>query len=842
MKKIIIGLLMIASALSSYGQDVWKDETRPVDERVSDLLSKMTVNEKIDLLRSVSPENKRLGIDKYYHGNEALHGIIRPGRFTVFPQAIALASMWDVDFLYEVACAISDEARGKWNELEQGKLQTSLFTDLLTFWSPTINMARDPRWGRTQETYGEDPFLAGVLGTAFVKGLQGNDPRYLKVVSTPKHFACNNEEHNRFSCNANISEKQLREYYLAAYEACVKEGHAESIMASYTSINGVPSCCNPWLLNKVLREDWGFEGYVVSDCSGVAQIVNSHKFVKTPETAATLAIKAGLDLECGDNIYIGPLMKAYEMGMVSEDDINLAARRILTARMKLGIFDGEKNNPYRKIEPSVIGCQKHQDLAMEAARKSIVLLKNDNRILPINLSKIKSIAVVGNNAAHPEFGGYSGIPTVEPVSVLKGLQDASNNNVKINYVQWKSSSDETDFVEAKYFPEGIKARYFSGMDFNTLRLERNEPYIFFEPANQAPDPNIPVDNMSAIWTGNIVPDVTGEYIFNVKVSGEKLSFYIDGKKINNDTVRLSYMPVKLQAGKSYDLKVEYRLRRDVNAIVSLKWKKPENNMVNNGNNLFAEACAAAAKSDIVVAVMGINRNYEDEGKDRDYLTLPQEQQEFLKAIYKVNRNVVLVVVAGSSMAINWENENLPAIVEAWYGGEFGGAAIADVLLGKYNPAGRLPLTFYKGIEQLPAFDDYDITKGRTYKYFKGEPIYPFGYGLSYTSFDYSNLIVKENESDVTVSFKVRNTGKMAGDEVSQVYVRLKDYEGESPNRELKGFKRISLAKGETKDVSITISKQQLRFWSDEKKCFVQTSLLPEIFVGSSSSDIRLHQK
>ncbi len=836
MRKLILPLLLLSLSFSAFCQEIWKDETKSFEERTDDLISKMTIDEKIDLLRSISPKNDRLGIDRFYHGNEALHGVVRPGRFTVFPQAIGLASMWDDELLYQISTAISDEARGRWNELEEGKKQYNLYADLLTFWSPTINMARDPRWGRTPETYGEDPFLSGVLGTAFVKGLQGNDKKYIKVVSTPKHFACNNEEHNRFSCNAEISEKQLREYYLPAYEMCVKDGKAEAIMASYTSINGIPSCCNPWLLNKVLREDWGFNGYVVSDCGGVGHIIHSHKFVKSPETAAMLAIKAGLDLECGDYIYIQPLKKAYEMGMVSEDDINLAAKRLLLSRMKLGLFDSDRNNPYRHIDPSVVGCEKHQALALESARKSIVLLKNENRILPIN-NKIKSIAVVGNNAAHCEFGDYSGTPTVEPVSVLKGIQEIAGKNVKINYAEWKSASDETDFVEAKYFPDGLNAKYYSGLNFDELIFERDEPYIYFEPGNQAPHPSIPVDHMSAIWSGKLIPDVTGDYIFKINVTGSEIGFYINGEKINKDGVSYKNMPVRLEAGKSYDMMVKYRLQRDIGAVVSLKWKKPDSKK----KYIFEDACNVASNSDIVVAVMGINKNYEQEGRDRSYLTLPEEQIDFLKAIYSVNRNVVLVLVSGSSMAINWEQDNLPAIVDAWYGGEFGGKAVAEVLFGKYNPAGRLPLTFYKDMAQLPPFDDYDITKGRTYKYFNGEPLYPFGFGLSYTSFDYSNLVVNEKESSIEVNFKVRNSGKVSGDEVPQVYVRIKDYEGESPIKELKGFKRINLAKGETKDVSIEIPKEQLRFWSDERKCFVTTKVIPEIFVGSSSTDIRLHQ-
>ena len=438
-------LAFFASMLSVRAQEpLFRDESAPIKDRVEDLLSRMTVDEKIDLLRATSPANERLGIEKYYQGNEALHGVVRPGRFTVFPQAIGLAASWDPELLHEVATAISDEARARWNELDQGRLQTNQFSDLLTFWSPTINMARDPRWGRTPETYGEDPFLTGEMGTAFVRGLQGDDPRYLKVVSTPKHFAVNNEEHNRFECDVEVSEKQLREYYLPGYEALVKRGHAASIMAAYNSINGIPCSSNPWLLTKVLREDWGFDGYVVSDCGGPSTLVEDHFYVKLRETAAALCLLSGLDLECGDNYFIEPLRKAYELGMVRDEDIDRAARRVLTARMRLGIFDSGKDNPYTKISPDVIGSKEHTDLALQMAREAIVLLKNDKNTLPLKKGKIRSLAVVGINAGQCEFGDYSGVPASAPVSILDGIKAMAGKDIKVSYAPWKTASDRME--------------------------------------------------------------------------------------------------------------------------------------------------------------------------------------------------------------------------------------------------------------------------------------------------------------------------------------------------------------------------------------------------------------
>ncbi|MBQ6161871.1 MAG: glycoside hydrolase family 3 C-terminal domain-containing protein [Prevotella sp.] len=701
MRRIQLVVISFAMALSVNAQTLpYLDESRSIEERVEDLLSRLTVDEKIDLMRATSPANERLGFPKYYHGNEALHGVVRPGKFTVFPQAIGLASTWNPTLLNTISTAISDEARARWNELERGKKQTNQFSDLLTFWSPTVNMARDPRWGRTPETYGEDPFLTGEMGAAFVKGLQGDHPRYLKVVSTPKHFTANNEEHNRFECDAKISERWLREYYLPAFEACIRRGHTESIMSAYNAINGIPCTANPWLLNKVLRDEWGFKGYVVSDCGAVGNVWEDHHFTKRTETAAALCLKAGLDLECGDNFYIEPLHEAYKMGMVDDSDIDRAARRILTARMKLGFFDTSGNNPYDKISPSVIGSEKHRQLALEAAREAIVLLKNANRTLPLNKSKLKSIAVVGLNAATCEFGDYSGQPMTEPVSILQGIKDYVGDKVNVRYAPWESAGDSI------------------------------------------------------------------------------------------------------------------------------------------GGNITAEAKEAARNSDVVIAVMGINRSIEREGKDRSDINLPADQKEFIKAMYKINKNVVLVIVAGSSLDLRWENENIPAIVNAWYPGQEGGTAVAEVLFGKYNPAGRLPLTYYNSIDDLPAFDDYDLSN-RTYKYFKGGVLYPFGYGLSYSQFKYSNLIINEKENTIDVEFEVKNIGRYDGDEVAQVYVQLSEYEGVVPEKELRGFKRVHLKKGEKQRVTVSLRREDLRYWSESKSKFIYPAGVPKIMVGTSSADIRL---
>ena len=819
----------------------FRDESLPIEQRVEDLLQRMTVNEKIDLLRATSPENKRLGFPKYYHGNEALHGIVRPGRFTVFPQAIGLAAMWNPELMQRVSSAISDESRARWNQLEQGRLQTHQFSDLLTFWSPTVNMARDPRWGRTPETYGEDPFLAGEMGTAFVRGLQGDDPRYLKAVSTPKHFAGNNEEHNRFECNMQTSEKQLREYYLPAFEALVRRGKAASIMSAYNAINGIPCTASPWLLTKVLRDDWGFQGYVVSDCGAVDLIRSGHHFVREKETAATLALKAGLDLECGDDVYTEPLLNAYRMGMVSDEDIDRAARRVLTARMHLGFFDKPESCPYTQIPPSVIGSEEHQQLALEAARQAIVLLKNDRSFLPLKPGRVKSLAVVGINAASCEFGDYSGAPASAPVSILQGISElAAKRNIAVQYTPWKSVSDDRELIAPEYFPDGLKAEYYRGTSLKGEPVARKEEWINFDPGAQAPDPFVPESPISIRWTGTLRPPVTGDYVLHFEAkNGFRLS--IDGKPLfgnwGETPIRATSATVHLEAGHDYALHVEFYHGDWEVPHARLFWKIPSMEK-KAWKALHNDAWRLARECDAVVAVMGINKTIEREGQDRSSIGLPQDQQDFLRELRSINPNVVLVVVAGSSLSLLWEQDNLPAIVDVWYPGEKGGTAVAETLFGENNPAGRLPLTFYRSLDDLPPFDDYDITK-RTYKSFEGPVLYPFGYGLSYTQFRYSALKVNDRGETVDVSFTLRNTGRYDGDEVAQVYTRLADYEGKSPQKELRGFQRIHLKRGESRRVTISLRREDLRYWSESQSRFIVPEGLPTVMVGASSADIRL---
>jgi beta-glucosidase len=867
LKHLLIGILICAAAVNqatpqqkpwidlngNQRMDVYENPDAEIDKRVNDLLSQMTVYEKMQILLTSSPAIPRLGIEKYYHGNEALHGVVRPGKFTVYPQAIALAATWNPDLIFNVASSISDEARARWNELEHGKKQTAEFSDLLAFWSPTINMARDPRWGRTPETYGEDPYLTSRIGVSFVKGLQGDDPRYLKAVSTPKHFAGNNEEHNRFECNDVMSERALRSYYLPAFRALVTEGKAQSIMTAYNAINGVPCTANKKLITDILRNEWGFNGYVVSDCGAPDFIYSAHHYAPSREDAAALAMKAGLDLECSGYcedcfIYRDFLPKAYESGKITEAEINSAAFRVLRARFKLGIFDDLSLNPYNSIPPSVVGCQEHRDLALETARQSIVLLKNDDNILPLDKKKIRKIAVVGINANSCEFGDYSGVPFNPPVSPFEGIVNKLGKNAEIKTVLWSGVLSDCILVPASCLfhmagdtvKPGLEAECFNNGELKGPTNVKTDKQVIFDPVSQPYHKNIPFSPMSVRWTGVLIPESTGDYKIGIKSNGN-VKLYIDGKLVIdrwnwNQAQSIEMISIRLIAGNKYPVKVEFANSAG-NPFISLLWKTPEM----KSRELFAEEKKLARSSDVVVAVMGINKSIEMEGLDRTSIELPEDQVKFIQEIYKSNPKTVVVLVAGSSLAINWINENIPAIVNAWYPGEQGGNAIADVLFGDYNPAGRLPLTYYSSLDDLPPFNDYEVFNGRTYMYFEKTPLYPFGYGLSYSKFEYSGIRVNKDKiaagDTVEISVNIKNTGKYNGDEVVQLYLHDLEASEKLPQKQLKAFKRVSLKTGETQTLTFKLGRDDLSFWNSDNEFILEPGLF-SILIGASSGDIR----
>ena len=715
----LIGLI-IPHWMLAQPNAAFKNSNLSNDKRVKDLLLKLTPEEKISLLIASSPGIQRLDIEKYYHGNEALHGVVRPGNFTVFPQAIALASTWNPALIYQVSNAISDEARARWNELEQGKKQTMKFNDLLTFWSPVVNMARDPRWGRTQESYGEDPFLSGTIGVQFIKGLQGNHPRYLKTVATPKHFAVYSQETNRFGNNAIVPMRSLREYYLPAFEMCIKEGKAASIMTSYNAVNGIPSSSNEFLIKQVLRKDWGFEGYVVSDCGGPNHLVDAQHYVDTKEEAAVACLKAGLDLECGDDIYMQPLVDAYNHGKVSIQEIDSAAYHVLMARMNLGLFDDASKNPFNKIPSSVIGSKEHQALALKAAKESVVLLKNEKDILPLNRNKIKTIAVVGINAANTEFGAYSGTPFNKPVSIIQGIQQKAGNTIKVVTSQWNpvNGLEAYELVSKEFFQNVLSAKYFTTMDLSGESKSRNEESVDLDIVNHPPDGFIPQGSFSATWTGKLKPPITGVYSVGL-LAHDGCRMIINGKLVidswRRKFLQTTYADVKLRADSVYDIQIEYfSYRRE--AAIKLYWKYP--GITKGMSDLFQDVKTVAKSADVVVAVLGINKNFDQEGSDRSSVQLSVDQEIFIQELLKSNPKTSVVLEAGNMLGIQWIKENAPAIVSAFYPGEQSGNALADILFGDYNPAGRLPITYYRDVQDLPAMNDYDVTHGRTYQYFK----------------------------------------------------------------------------------------------------------------------------
>jgi beta-glucosidase len=808
----------------------------PLEQRVDDLVSRMTLEEKVSQMMNAAPAIPRLGIPQYDWWNEALHGVAFSGIATVFPQAIGLGATFDPPLVNRVATVISEEARAKYHEAQRRGNYERFHG--LTFWSPNINIFRDPRWGRGQETYGEDPYLTSRLGVAFVKGLQGDDPKYLKVVATPKHYAVHSgPEPERHRFDAAASERDMRETYWPAFRATVMEGRAASVMCAYNRVNGEPACASRQLLGDVLRGEWGFEGYVVSDCGAIDDIYKRHLFVKTAEEASAVSVKRGTDLECGDSYKA--LVNAVKQGLISEGEIDRALKRLLVFRFRLGMFDPPEIVPYAKIPFSANDSPEHRQLALEAARKSIVLLKNDNNTLPLR-KDLKSIAVIGPNADDVQvlLGNYNGTPS-RATTPLTGIRSRVSPNTKVLHALGTTLTE----ISAVPVPavnlrgpngeRGLKAEYFANKTLTGAPvLTRVDPEVSFDWGMMNPAPGIPADDFSARWTGKLVVTMSGKYRFGAIVD-DGVRVYLDGKLIAEDWT--DHAPatvtgeVTLEAGKSYDVKMEY-YESKIGAVARLAWQPP---VVKTGSP-YAEAIDAAKQADAVVMVLGLSSRLEGEemnvpepgflGGDRVSIDLPARQQRLLESVAATGKPVVLVLLSGSALAVNWANEHVAAIVHAWYPGEEGGAAIADVLFGDYNPAGRLPVTFYKSVDQLPAFDNYQMD-GRTYRFFKGEPLYPFGFGLSYTRFKYSAFGVSSARiaptENVTVSATVENAGTREGDEVVQVYVTDLAASVRVPIRSLAGAERVHLKPGERRVVKFTLEPRQLAVITNDGRTVVE---------------------
>ncbi len=836
-------LLVVAAAVPfrtrAEGQAAlpFRDPNLPIEQRIEDVIGRLTLDEKVSLMIERAEPVERLGIPRFPWWNEALHGVARAGRATVFPQAIGLAASWDKDLIFRVATAISDEARAINNRsLQRGR--RNLYQGLV-FWSPNINIFRDPRWGRGQETYGEDPLLTGVIGTAFVRGLQGSDPRYLKTVATPKHYAVHSgPEPLRHTFDVPVNEIDLRETYLPAFRALVVDGKAESVMCSYNSVRGQPACGNDELLGKILRGQWGFAGYVVSDCGAVIDISQGHKARKTAVESAAMALRAGTDLECGAGSWEAgspdsflTLGEAVKQGLVTDADLDTSLRRLFRAQMRLGVYDPPERLPWAKYTyETVVDSPRHRELALEAARESIVLLKNDRDMLPLAGKGLKTIAVIGPNADDTEVlvGNYNGTP-VAPVSILAGIKAAAEPATKVVFA--RGAPLTTGVPDLQLVPtnalvapggdpkaNGLRGEYFDGHFDGPAVFSRVDPAIDFDWADRAPKAGMDDDSFSVRWTGSIQVPSNGVYTLGMRCANA-CRILLDDKPVAQG--RSDHEPltiagsVTLRAGRRYPIRLELEHEK-YDAIAQLLWQAPEGRGDEAG-----EAVAAARAADVVILVLGLSSRLEGEempvriegfaGGDRTSLDLPKVQQALLEKVVAAanGKPVLLVLINGSALAVNWADEHVPAIVEAWYPGQAAGTAVADVLFGKASPAGRLPITFYRSLAQLPPFEDYAM-KGRTYRYFAGEPLYPFGHGLSYSRFAYTKLRVPAKAAigaPVVVSAELQNVGARAADEVVQLYVSDQKASGPAPLRALKGFERVSLKPGEKRLVRFTLDER-----------------------------------
>lgn len=794
------------------------DASLPIEDRVNDLVARMTLEEKASQMQYTAPAIPRLGIPAYNWWNEALHGVARAGYATVFPQAIGLAATWDTELMHRLADAISTEARAKYNDAiahdNHGQYHG------LTFWSPNINIFRDPRWGRGQETYGEDPFLAGRMAVAFVTGMQGGDPKYLKVVSTPKHYAVHSgPESLRHRMDVNVSARDYEDTYTPAFRAAIVEGKADSVMCAYNAVRGYPACASP-LLFDTLRGKWGFGGYTVSDCGAISDFYEGHGFTEIPEAAAALGVKAGTDLTCGGEYRLLP--RAERDHLISMEEIDRAVKRLMTARMRLGMFDRADATPWAKLTLTDNDTDAHRAVAREAARESIVLLKNERGALPLKAG-VKTIAVIGPTADSLDvlLGNYNGTPS-RYTTILQGIQKRFAG-AKILSVAG-SALTETDAVpipaSALRIGEGssaagLKAEFFANRTLSGgAAASRVDAQVNFDWNSNALPSGVDPKLFSARWSGEILAAKSGEYRIGAEGEGA-FRVFVDGEPLVDDWASLygvgDTRTITLQAGHAYKIVLEYASGANRSAA-RLIWNAP---------GMTDEAVDAARKADVTIAVVGISPALEGEesdvnapgffGGDRVDLELPLPQTQMLEAVAATGKPLIVVLTNGSALAVNWAQEHAAAILDAWYPGEEGGAAVADVLAGDYNPSGRLPVTFYASVGQLPPFTDYSM-EGRTYRYFRGTPLYPFGYGLSYTSFAYSDARVDRASvaagESVDVSVDVRNTGAAAGDEVVETYVTHPDVAG-APIRSLAGFQRVHLERGEKKTVTLKLSEREM---------------------------------
>jgi beta-glucosidase len=818
------------AAAQSAANPAYLDTSLTPEQRAADLVHRMTLAEKATQMQNSSAAVPRLNIPAYQWWSEALHGVINDG-VTEYPEPIGLAATFDAPGIHTMAGQIGIEGRIKHvQNVREG--HTGIFGGL-DFWSPNLNIFRDPRWGRGQETYGEDPFLTGRMGVAYVTGLQGDDPKYYLGIATPKHYAVHSgPEPTRHFADVDVSKHDEVDTYEPAFRAAIVEGKAGSVMCAYNAINGEPACASQYLLQDQLRGKWGFKGYVVSDCDAVLDIAANHRYRPTQAQGAAISVIRGMDNECVNSMRFGePAERAYvdavQQDYLPENTLDTALIRLFTARIKLGMFDPPEMVPYLKIDEKELDSAEHRAQARKLANESMVLLKNDG-LLPLKPG-IKRIAVIGPLAdqTRPLLGNYAGQPT-RIVSILDGLH-AEFPNAAITFVPGTQflRTDGTpvpdSLLTAPDGKPGLKADYNDGMRFGppvpgastTPLVSRTEPNV------KLTDGNLPTElsgknPFGVQWSGFLTPTESGDFIFGIRaagfarltVGGKQVAMAFGGGEVSSGVGR-----VQLEKGRKVALEITYGSRNG-KAHAELFWAK-------SSNAPSPEAIAAAKNADVVIAVVGITSQLEGEempvtepgflGGDRTSIDLPQPEEELVEAVAATGKPLAVVLMNGSALAVNWINGHADAVLEAWYPGEEGGAAIAETLSGKNNPAGRLPVTFYTGVDQLPNFEDYGMAN-RTYRYYNGKPLYPFGYGLSYTTFSYSGLNIPTKAvsagqpvgADVTVA----NSGKVPGDEVAQVYLKFPDVKG-APQIALRGFQRIHLEPGTSQKVHFDLKPRDL---------------------------------
>jgi beta-glucosidase len=852
--QVLALLLIVANILSIPAQERYKNPALSADERAGDLLSRMTLEEKINQMRNNANGIERLEIRSYDWWNEALHGVARAGKATVFPQTIGLAATFDDKAVRETYDMISDEARAKYHDFQKKKLYNGYKG--LTFWTPNINIFRDPRWGRGMETYGEDPYLTSRMGVAVVKGLQGDgSQKYDKAHACAKHYAVHSgPEWNRHSFDANnISERDLRETYLPAFKALVVEGNVKEVMCAYNRFEGKPCCSSKELLGRILRYEWGFDNIIVSDCGAIADFYNTgkHETHVSAVDASADAVLTGTDLECGGSFH--SLGEAVKQGLISESRIDESVFRLLRARFQLGMFDDDSLVSWASIPYSVVECDEHKAKALEMARKSIVLLNNKNNILP--LKKEGKIAVMGPNANDSVmlWANYNGLPT-QSVTILDGIK----SKLPAGSVIYEKGCDYVDDrIFFSYFDQcayegkrGFKATFWNNRDFSgdiAATGQVSTPLNYDTGGGTVFMPGVNLSNFTARFESVFTPLKTEEVAIMI-AADDGSRVFVDGKEFISDwtdgPAQKREYTMNVEQGRSYHILIEYyqaggkgELKFDIGLSRKVDYK----------------AVAQKVKDvDAIIFVGGISSSFEGEemgvnlpgfrNGDRTNIDLPQVQKDMLQALKNTGKPVIFVLCSGSTMALSWENENLDAILAAWYPGQEGGTAVADVIFGDYNPAGRLPLTFYASSNDLPDFEDYNMKNGRTYRYFEGTPLFPFGHGLSYTNFVYSQAKLGKKKMTVhestTLNLTIENTGMMDGDEVIQVYIRnLQDPKG--PLKSLRGFKRIFAKAGQTVPITINLPASSFEFFNPKTEIMEIISGNYEILYGGTSDDKQL---